>query len=167
MPYELSISVGLGTGMPSATLEAILIDSSGQEIGHPVTDGFINLGNGWYIWNYDQFPDGFRGGVKFLESGQSDILAVAAINPQEVENSDVKTSSVQREIKADVGDSGGKTYSAESSSESSDSSDLEGFSISSGWKFGENYSFSSGQGDKDNFQFKSGTKEKNFNISTG
>ena len=87
MSYTLTIGISLGATKAGLTLAARLIDTTGAPVGDELLTGFVEVGNGNYLWTYGNFPDGFRGAVKFYESGQTDILAIAAINPQEVESS--------------------------------------------------------------------------------
>jgi len=48
-----------------------------------ISDGFKEIGNGNYLWRYDQFPDNFRGGIKFY-ANPSSILAFTSINPEDL-----------------------------------------------------------------------------------
>lgn len=94
MPYALDFSLALGSSKTSLTLAAQIIDTVGSNTGSAVTTGFVEIGNGYYLWHYAAFPDGHRGGVKFYENGvPGTILAFAAVNPEEAENSDVAISS--------------------------------------------------------------------------
>jgi len=93
MAYTLDFSLALGGSKTSLTLNAQLVDTSGTNSGAAISTGFAEIGNGYYLWHYAAFADAFRGGVKFYESGvPGTILAFAAINPEEAENTDVKTS---------------------------------------------------------------------------
>lgn len=89
MAYTLDTALALDAA--GLTLSAQLIDTTGANVGAAVTTGFVDLGLGFYLWHYAGFPDGFRGGVKFSAGGT--LRAIAAINPEEAENTDVKTSS--------------------------------------------------------------------------
>ncbi len=80
------------------TLSAQLVNSTGANVGSAVTSGFVDFGSGYYLWHYESFPDGHRGAVKFSAGGV--LKAVEAINPQEAENVDAKTST--RATPADV-----------------------------------------------------------------
>lgn len=95
MSYTQNFSLSLGLGKAGlADLRAQLVDSSGANSGSAITTGFSEIGTGFYLWTYDSFADGFRGGVKFYSNAASStILAFSAINPEEAENTDVKTSS--------------------------------------------------------------------------
>lgn len=88
--YKATIGVVLGISRTEQILSAQLIDSSGTPVGPEVSTGFVEVGQGNYLWTYDQFPDNFRGGVKFLSSGQ--IMAFATINPEQLEYVDTKVS---------------------------------------------------------------------------
>lgn len=94
MPYTLDIPIVLGSSQTGLTLKAQLVDSSGVNVGSEVTTGFTEIGGGAYLWHYTAFPDAHRGGVKFYTGTlPSGFKAFAAINPEEGENTDVKTSS--------------------------------------------------------------------------
>lgn len=88
--YKATIGVVLGVSKTGQTLSAQLIDSSGATVGSEVATGFVEVGQGNYLWTYEEFPDNFRGGVKFLSEGQ--IMAFATINPEQLEYVDVKIS---------------------------------------------------------------------------
>lgn len=95
MAYTLDIAVILGspkTGL--SDLRAQLVDTAGSNVGSAVSTGFVEIGtSGSYLWHYASFPDGHRGGVKFYSAAASStILAFTAINPEEAENTDAKTS---------------------------------------------------------------------------
>lgn len=94
MAYTLDFALDLGpanTGL--ADLRAQLVDTTGSNSGSAVSTGFSEIGGGRYLWHYASFPDGHRGGVKFYRNAApSVILAFASINPEEAENTDVKTS---------------------------------------------------------------------------
>jgi hypothetical protein len=97
MTYALDINLALGIGQVGiADLRAQLVDTAGVDVGTEVSAGFTEIGNGNYLFHYASWPNSHRGGVKFYSdaAGPSDPLAFVAINPQETENPDVKTSTV-------------------------------------------------------------------------
>ncbi len=86
MSYTASINLVLGTSKIGLSLVAQLINTAGSSVGSSIHSGFIEIGQGNYIWTYDQFPDGFRGGIKFFDQANpSIVLAFVAINPEEIE----------------------------------------------------------------------------------
>ena len=92
MSYQMSISLDLGKRYIGLTnLNATLVDTNGTEITVPISLGFVEIGNGNYLWTYSAFPQNFRGGIKF-KSG-SEIIGFLAVNPEELEYIDVKVSS--------------------------------------------------------------------------
>lgn len=93
MAYTLDISISLGSSYTDKTLNGQLVTTAGVNTGDPITSGFTHIGNGCYIFHYSSWVNGFRGGLKIFESGQEDILAFVAINPEEVEycNADVSS----------------------------------------------------------------------------
>lgn len=83
MSYTLDIAIALGKKKTGLTLSAQLVDTSGANVGSSVTTGFTEIGSGFYLWHYTGFPDGHRGGVKFLASGS--LVAFVSINPEQAE----------------------------------------------------------------------------------
>jgi hypothetical protein len=108
--YTLTFVLPLGTSQTGLTLEAQLIDTAGADVGSAITTGFYEAGVGNYLWT-GSIPDSHRGGVKFRLLGGGALKAVGAINPEEAENTDVKTStrSTVATIWAAVADSPGVT----------------------------------------------------------
>jgi tartrate dehydratase alpha subunit/fumarate hydratase class I-like protein len=97
MPYTFSHSLLLGSASSglSAVLRAQLFDTAGVDIGSAISTGFVDSGTGTYVWTYNNFPDDFRGGIKFYNNGDpTKTLAVIAVNPQEGEYLDIKVSSL-------------------------------------------------------------------------
>jgi hypothetical protein len=93
--YTLDIPVILTASQTGLTLKAQLVNSSGVNVGSEITTGFTEIGGGIYLAHLTAIPDSHRGGVTFyVGSLPSGLKAFAAINPEEAENSDVKTSSV-------------------------------------------------------------------------
>jgi hypothetical protein len=85
MAREVDISMDLGsanTGLVVAgTLRAQLVDSDGSTNGSAISAGFIEIGNGQYLWNYADVPDTFRGLVSFYLSTSvyTDPLAITSL----------------------------------------------------------------------------------------
>jgi hypothetical protein len=95
MAYTLLIPINLGASQTGLSLKAQLF-ADGVAVGSEITTGFTEDGLGDYNWKYAGFPDGFRGIVKFYTGTlPGGYKARAAINPEEAENTDVKTSSVE------------------------------------------------------------------------
>ena len=92
MAYTLDFAVNLGISQTGFTLTAQLVDTAGANVGSLISTGFTEIGAGNYLWHATAIPSGHRGGVIF-KSGAT-IMAFTAINPEEAENMDVKTSSV-------------------------------------------------------------------------
>jgi hypothetical protein len=88
MPYTLDTVIPLDAS--GLILSAQLVNTTGVNVGSAVTTGFVDFGSGYYLWHYAAFPDGHRGAVKFSAGGV--LRAIAAINPEEAENVDVKVS---------------------------------------------------------------------------
>ena len=86
MSYTIDISLALGTSKTGLTLNATLIDSNATSIPGQIgiNTGFNEIGNGNYLWHYTNFPDGFRGGIKFFSVADTTIiLAFLSINPED------------------------------------------------------------------------------------
>ncbi len=96
MAYEATFSMSLGTSNTGiADLRAQLIDDAGVDVGSAVSSGFVEIDSGFYSWNYASLPDGHRGGVRFYSAASSGVtLSFAAINPEELEYTDSKTSKI-------------------------------------------------------------------------
>ncbi len=78
----LSFSLALGSAQTGLTLNAQLVDTAGADVGSALTSSFVEIGDGFYLWTYDSFPDGHRGGVEFYEQGvPGTILGFISINP--------------------------------------------------------------------------------------
>lgn len=76
---------------PSLTLNATLYDSAGAQVGATIDSGFVNLGNGVYHLVAD-IPDGHIGTLVIYDSDLPSRCYGFAVNPQEIENADAKTS---------------------------------------------------------------------------
>ena len=94
MSYPISLTFYTTAGLND--LRAQLYDSTGTNSGAAISTGFIERGtNGMYNW-FGVAGDGFVGGVEIYSlADASNILAIRDINPREVENSDVKVSSLE------------------------------------------------------------------------
>ncbi len=73
------------------TLNAKLFDSAGTQTGSTITTGFNDLGDGAYQY-LATIPDGHVGTLKIYDSAQPSRCIPLSINPAELENADVKTS---------------------------------------------------------------------------
>jgi hypothetical protein len=78
----LNIPVILGPAFSGLTLKAQLIDDIGANLGDEIATGFSEPGNaGQYLFHYEEYPDNFTGGVKFLDASDNSFLVLTAINP--------------------------------------------------------------------------------------
>ena len=89
--YKASIGVVLGVSKTGLSLSARLVGPSGTDIGSLITSGFVEIGLGNYMWTYEQFPENFRGGVKFFSNNT--LMAFLTINPELLEYIDAPISS--------------------------------------------------------------------------
>ena len=85
MPKTLSVSINLGKDLSGKTLLAQVIKSNGESITSLISDGFYEVGSGYYIWEYSNFPEDFRGGIKFYE--ESDTSKVLYFSEISIESS--------------------------------------------------------------------------------
>lgn len=86
MAYESVTSLILGTSQVGLNLVAQIIDSKGVSFGSPIETGFVEIGNGNYIWTYSNFQDDFRGAVKFYaKESPLNIITVVPINSEEIQ----------------------------------------------------------------------------------
>ena len=93
MSYELGYDFYIGSQNAGLTLAGQIYDSSGTPVGAEITTGFVDGGKGHYYILVTTHPDGHVGKIEFYESGDSgNPLASFAVNPQEGEYTDVKTS---------------------------------------------------------------------------
>lgn len=74
--------------MSGLVLKASLVDTEGVDVsGHTnITTGFTEIGDGFYLWYYESFPDDFRGAARFCTTTDSAPLTILAINPEDSES---------------------------------------------------------------------------------
>lgn len=72
---------------------AQLYDAAGSTVGSAITTGIVSHGNNWYGYNAT-LPDGHIGSMAFYDPANAASRYLFAINPQEAENTDSKTSGV-------------------------------------------------------------------------
>jgi hypothetical protein len=89
--YKATIGVVLGVSKTGQSLKAQLVSPSGTLVGSLISSGFVEIGQGNYMWTYDQFPASFRGGVKFFAG--NNLMAFMTINPELLEYVDAPISS--------------------------------------------------------------------------
>lgn len=94
MAYTLDVNLALGAGNAGLTLEMQLKSTTGVNVGSAVTAGFVDLTLGNYLFHYAGWPDGHRGVAVFQVSPGGAVKAAVAINAEEFENTDIKTSTV-------------------------------------------------------------------------
>lgn len=121
--YSLDFNLALGAGNTGLTLEAVIVDTTGTPVGAAITTGFAEIGGGNYLWHATAIPDGHRGGVTFQVSPAGAIKAFAAVNPEEVENPDVKTSTRSSHAAADIWAAGTRTLTSAAGPSAADVAD--------------------------------------------
>ena len=89
--YKATIGVVLGVSKTGQSLSAQLVSPSGTPVGSLISSGFVEIGQGNYMWTYDQFPASFRGGVKFFAG--NNLMAFITVNPELLEYVDAPISS--------------------------------------------------------------------------
>jgi hypothetical protein len=86
VPYILTFGITLGStdiGLTS-DLRAQLMDTEAAPVGAAISTGFVEVGGGNYMLTCS-IPSGHKGGIKFYNQSTDDILAFAAINPEDDE----------------------------------------------------------------------------------
>jgi hypothetical protein len=93
MAYSLSAVITLGAGNTGLTLTAALFDSANAAAAGLTTTTLVetDASTGIYLWT-GTVPDSHRGLIKFSSAGV--VKAAVSVNAQEVENPDIKTSTV-------------------------------------------------------------------------
>lgn len=102
MSYTVCNVLDLGEAYTGVTLNAQLYDSSNSMVGSAVTTGFYERDGSKGIYTLTlTVPDAHQGWFDvYVDGASSDILATLPINPAELENADVKTST--RSAVADI-----------------------------------------------------------------
>lgn len=81
MAQSLTIPLSIGTSRVGLTLRARLFDPDYQAITGYISDGFSEIGYGFYRWTYDWFPDFWQGTVIFEDADTAEIVFVVTLNP--------------------------------------------------------------------------------------
>lgn len=87
MSYSTTLAAILGAGKTglASTLRAQLVDTAGADVG-AAQSGFVEAGTSGSYMVTLTVPDSHRGGCKVYDTGSpTDFLALAAINPEEIE----------------------------------------------------------------------------------
>jgi hypothetical protein len=111
MAYTLSVDINLGAGNSGLTLTPALFDSANVAAAGLTTSTMVEVsaGAGSYLWT-GTIPDGHRGYISF--SSGATFKSKVVLNAQEVENTDVKTSTRSSHTAADVWTSGTRTLTS-------------------------------------------------------
>lgn len=97
MAYEQVFSYHLGDSQTGLSLESVIVNTVGvQVVG--VTGSNTHLGSGWYLSRRTDIPDNHRGALVIRLSGGGAVKQVFAINPEEIEYSDIASSSIATEV---------------------------------------------------------------------
>lgn len=94
MSYTVCNVLDLGEAYTGATLNAQLYDSSNNTVGSAITTGFYERAGGKGVYAFTlTVPDAHQGWCDIYVNGaSSNVLATLPLNPAELENADVKTS---------------------------------------------------------------------------
>lgn len=65
MPKQRAFSINLGPSFTGLALAAQPILPSGAAAGPPITDGFVEIGSGNYLWTTTALANDFVGGIRF------------------------------------------------------------------------------------------------------
>lgn len=96
MAYSATFALDIGTA--GLTLKAALLsEANAHATFKNITAGISEIGDGYYEFTTSAMPDGYRGVILFY-TGDIDVsyvpYSIASVSPQELENTDVKTSTV-------------------------------------------------------------------------
>ena len=102
MSYTVCNTLDFGPAYTGATLNAQLVDSSRNPVGSAITTGIDENSGGLGLFDFAlTVPDGHQGWCHvYVQGASSTILASLPLNPAELENADVKTST--RSTVADI-----------------------------------------------------------------
>jgi len=94
MSYTVCNVLDLGEAYTGVTLNAQLYDASNSTVGSAITTGFYERAGSKGIYSFTlTVPDGHQGWFDvYVQGASSNVLATLPINPAELENADVKTS---------------------------------------------------------------------------
>jgi hypothetical protein len=98
--YTASIAISMGASKAGLTLNAKLIDTDGNQVGATRTEGFVDLDKGNYGMTDPNLPAGFRGFLLVYDAGDPNVNAICPLNPEQIENTDVKISGVDSNANA-------------------------------------------------------------------
>lgn len=79
MTQQRAFSINLGSSFTGLTLSAQPVLPDGTNTGPSLTTGFVEIGNGFYLWTTDSLADDFVGGIKFSTTGGT-FLAFIDVN---------------------------------------------------------------------------------------
>ncbi len=78
MSYPIDYTFSLGTA--GLTVNAQLYTTAGAASGAAITTGIVELGNGWYSYNYAAMAPTFRGSIKFYDSADASTCVYFAVD---------------------------------------------------------------------------------------
>jgi hypothetical protein len=100
MAKTISITIALGSSYTGLSLAAQIVDVAGNLI-ETVLEGFVEIGEGFYLWTYTKFADNFFGGVKFFEKDKMNILlSFTDVNTQQSDILEVLTKKTVTQVVA-------------------------------------------------------------------
>lgn len=96
MSYRAVLGLNLGLSKAGQSLRGQLLTSSGTIYGSTIASGFTEIGNGQYLFDYNQYPTNFRGALVVYPSGSiySSGYLTIGFNPESFEYIDDKISSI-------------------------------------------------------------------------
>lgn len=96
MSYRATLGLNLGSSKANERLYGQLLTPSGTTYGSAITTGFYNIGSGTYSFDYNSYPDDFRGLLSVYPSGAtySTPYILVGINPETLEYIDQKISTL-------------------------------------------------------------------------
>ena len=83
MGLKQIVDIILGTKKAGLTLGAQILDADGNPIASNLTTGFVEIGQGFYTWEYDDFTKDYQS-VRFYDiSAPTITLAMTPLSPED------------------------------------------------------------------------------------
>ena len=101
MSYQTEFVADFQSHRTGLTIHAQYYDNTGAASGAPITSGIVETASGIYRY-LATISDGFVGSIVLYNSADSNVRVAFSINPNELENSDEKTSTRASQISVDT-----------------------------------------------------------------
>lgn len=101
MSYQTEFVADFQSHRTGLTIHAQYYDNTGAASGAPITSGIVETASGIYRY-LATISDGFVGSIVLYNSVDSNIRIAFSINPNELENTDIKISTRSSQISVDA-----------------------------------------------------------------